>query len=101
VTTREVCEWLDKHHFYPDLNEGKVTHFIQDTWDSDGGVNSKEVSLWSVANQLGFASVEGFLDEHPEGADRGGYVPWLRFSGSDSVYSVYWYEPDGQWQDCR
>lgn len=37
--------------------------------------------------------VEGYLDDHPEGSDRGGYVPFL-YSG---LHRIYYYEPDGAW----
>lgn len=39
--------------------------------------------------------VYGYLDSHPEGSDRGGYVPWLFGSGGASVY---YYEPEGEWR---
>ena len=30
--------------------------------------------------------VKGYLDEHPDGSDRGGYVPWLYLSNGNGVY---------------
>jgi hypothetical protein len=37
---------------------------------------------------------EGFVDEHPEGSDRGGYVPWVKLP---SGAGVFYYEPSGEW----
>ena len=59
--------------------EGKVYGFF----DSDDNDLEFEESKTGVTH--------GYLDEHPEGADRGGYCPWV-FRDEESAF---WHE---EWQ---
>lgn len=43
-------------------------------------------------NQLGI--IDAYLDEHPEGAGRGGYVTWVEFNDGSKIYYM---DNDGEW----
>jgi hypothetical protein len=45
-----------------------------------------------VATQMGITKM--YVDEHPEGSDRGGYVPYVEASGEKAFY----YEPAESWE---
>jgi len=65
------------------LGKGKVRLFVDDP-------NTGEET--DVTDQYPGAVL--YVDEHPEGSDRGGYVPWIEMGGQQAFY----YEPDGEWQ---
>jgi hypothetical protein len=62
---------------WPICKKGKITHLLRD------GEDSSDVDLPE--------GIEGYLESHPEGKDRGGYVPWLD-SGKARIYFF-----DGEW----
>jgi hypothetical protein len=81
---------LEKEKVIISSNKGKVTLMQED----DEG-NEKEFSL----EALGYTEVSSYIDSHPEGSDRGGYVPYVEAVGPDKKhYNVYYYEHDG-WID--
>lgn len=68
--------------YIPVLEEGKVVSFIKFDDDDD-----------EVPFTLADLDVDkGWLDEHPEGADRGGYVPFV-FAGEAKAFFH-----SGEWQ---
>jgi len=69
---------------YPMVCEGEVTLVKED----DEG-NEVEVALSE------FNIIKGYVDEHPEGSDRGGFVPWVRLNDDVEAYHM---ENDGCWQ---
>lgn len=54
--------------------------------------------------ELGIDPSLGYLDDHPEGRDRGGYVPYVvsvhkfEVGGNEYNWTVYFYEPDQEWR---
>lgn len=64
-----LAEELNRLEAWPDVNRGKVT--LQ---DQDGNPLIPEVEG------------EGYVDPHPEGSDRGGYVPYWERNGAQVYY---------------
>lgn len=65
-----------------------------------GPTDSPEtLTLAELAERLGYSGAEGYLDDHPEGADRGGYVPTLFFLG-DNAENVYYDDCCCEWHEC-
>jgi len=64
-----LAEQLNKVNALPQANEGKIT--LVDEGD----------------NEIEFEG-HGYLDEHPEGADRGGYVPFWFQGDKTAMYDV-------------
>jgi len=77
-----LAQKLNADGVYPtSMGKGQVALFK----DDDQG---NEIDV--TAN---YPDIELYIDEHPEGADRGGYVPWAE-AGSDTAF---YYGPDGEW----
>ena len=70
----------------PVENEGKVTlvHAPPDKED----LTKAELAALKVSKV--------YLSAHPEGSDRGGYVPYVRFKDGSKIYYM---ELDGEWFD--
>jgi hypothetical protein len=84
--TLSFADKLNKLRCWPEVSGGKVVCLVRDDGDE------REL-LDEEYEYLGLAPDEddyGCVDAHPEGSDRGGYVPTLR-GGS------YYYEPAGEW----
>lgn len=85
----EILDILNQ--FYADINKGEVTLYT-DCVDDDG----REVACGRMItpeelDKIGFT--ESYVDDHPEGSDRGGYVPYLEASG----HTFFYYENAGEW----
>ena len=63
---------------WPEICRGRVTHLTRD---------GKMAILPD--------GVIGYLDEHPEGADRGGHVPWLE--DEESGERIVHDQSEGEW----
>lgn len=83
-----LAEELTSMELVPYCERGQVTLVKYD-------VNSRNYTNvpQEVIDRLGV--VEGYIDEHPEGSDRGGYVPTV-FAGDDAAY---YDENEGEWVD--
>jgi len=77
ITSEDLAKEMNERHYSPATMRGKVTlvqnFYKDDTWDHE------EV----VTNYSG----EGYLEDHPEGADRGGYVPYWERGDATAYYS--------------
>ena len=78
MNTDELLNYLEGT--YPEVDKGKVTLY-RDTPEGEVEVPLPE-------------GAKGYVDAHPEGSDRGGYVPWLEVPGASPVF---YYEPTGEW----
>ena len=68
----------------PVVSRGKVS-LVKETKLDEVEVEEQD---WPLPD-----GAKAFLDQHPEGSDRGGYVPWVEVGAA----RVYYYEPDGEW----
>lgn len=73
---------------------------LADTLNTKGvwpKVNRSKVGLWATDDQdqivEGSHEGEGYVDPHPEGEDRGGYVVYWECDGEIAHYD----EHDGEW----
>lgn len=82
MTSRELAEKLndDGRPYQAVTKEGRVVGFTRYEGDEEDG-EGEEVSY--SLDELGVD--KGWLDEHPEGADRGGYCPFV-FVGEASAF---------------
>jgi len=85
-----VAEKLNEMDIVPVIERGKIVKLSLD------GEEDNELS----ADQYGELGVDpkeiGFLDEHPEGVDRGGWVPTLLTVGQ--AYGPFYSETACEWQ---
>ena len=81
---KSLAQRLNEARIWPNTERGKVTLFKQ---DEEGDATEEKV--------VGFDG-EGYVDEHPEGSDRGGFVPYWESGGE----KAYHYEPDGEWYEA-
>jgi len=85
VTSRELAKKLSGeldggNPFIAVIEEGKVIGFIREE------LKDQEVEEVEMPYSLADSGVDkGWLDEHPEGADRGGYCPFV-FAGEASAF---------------
>jgi hypothetical protein len=89
---------LEELRARPDTAEGKVVSV-----DVGPGDSPEMLTLNELAVRLGFVGADGYVDDHPEGSDRGGYVPTLFFhgaSGSGVAQNVYYDECCCEWYEC-
>lgn len=77
---------LNDGNFAPNVEEGQVTSLRVSTQDEEREATPEEVEA------LGFE--DGCIEAHPEGSDRGGYVPFVYHK---SGAGAYFYEPDNTW----
>lgn len=71
LNSEELCELFNEHGVTPVVNKGKVTlEWTDETFDD------------SV-----FDNYEGWVEEHPEGSDRGGYRPYVEVNGEGLAYN--------------
>jgi len=68
MTNEELAEELNQKSAFPDVNKGKVQIL---------GIDEKPIDCPGT----------GYVDAHPEGADRGGYVPYWECNGAKAYYS--------------
>jgi hypothetical protein len=81
-----TIELLNKAGVIPQVDGNKVTlHLMDDDGDTGPVLTETELSTFGLTSNL------LLLDEHPEGADRGGYVP---FAGN-----CHYREDLGRWVD--
>jgi hypothetical protein len=91
-----VAQKLNELLVVPECDGGKVTleRYTDTDYEETRPLNEEELAelaaLGVVPDNNGHF---GCLDEHPEGSDRGGYVPTLNDSAS-----TFYYEPSGEWQ---
>ena len=69
---------LNEGNFQPDVCEGTVYLVVEDE-------NEERPATEEELAALKFD--RGFVDAHPEGADRGGYVPFVH--GKDGAVAMY------------
>lgn len=75
----DLADRLNAKKVSPSIDKGKVVALIDMNW---------------VKYPLdSFKITDGYLEEHPEGADRGGYVAYVT-DGTDGAY----YDSDGVWR---
>lgn len=104
-TYAELVEFAKKHMTLLDklnrygvtgsVSKGVVTleanpDDLDELCDTEGVVNDQEFS--NFLDELD--TYEAYLDDHPEGSDRGGYVVWVEKDDD----RCYYYEPDGEWE---
>jgi hypothetical protein len=59
---------------WPVIEKGKIVHLVREP-------ETPETEIVPLPE-----GVEGYLDEHPEGADRGGYLPTLKSGNAEIQY---------------
>jgi hypothetical protein len=94
----KLTEELEKLEAQPNVEKGQVES-VEVTQDG----STKTLSLGELATQLGFSGAEGYVDEHPEGSDRGGFVPTLFFFGKSEgrkPENAFYDENGGEWTEC-
>lgn len=69
--------------YMPLTHKGKITNLETEDFEM---VPLQEVLM----------GAEGYVEKHPEGVDRGGYVPMIFWQGK----KVYWDVVGGVWQQC-
>ena len=80
----DLAEYLNSNEIMPDCAKGQV--YL---------MNDKYVPLTDdELKSMGF--VEGYVEAHPEGADRGGYVPTVHTANE----CAYFDENAGEWYKC-
>lgn len=80
----------------PECDGGKVTleRYTDTDYDETRPLNESELAELAAVGVVPDSSGHfGCVDEHPEGSDRGGYVPML----NDPEFTFY-YENSGEWQ---
>jgi uracil phosphoribosyltransferase len=78
-TSRELLEYLTG--VCPAVSKGVVTLMREKETEQEEVVPLPD-------------GAKAYVDSHPEGSDRGGYVPYVELA---SGVSVYYYEGDGEW----
>ena len=93
MTRHDIADVLTGLGVQPEIAKGQIVQLTSDEGD---------LSFDQLAKRFGFLVCEGWLEEHPEGSDRGGYVPTLFFGqSSDELYqgiSVYHDENGDGWR---
>ncbi len=79
MTEEELVEKLKG--LEPRVNKGRVT-----LWRDSGTEEEQDVTAE-------FPGAELYLDEHPEGVDRGGYCPYVEYGGLKAVFGCV----EGEW----
>lgn len=68
-----------------------LAHGFTEDQINEGGVFQAEIPLSD------FGITEAYLEEHPEGSDRGGYVPTVFRYTPGAKETAYYMELDGEW----
>ena len=94
MTQDELGAKLNELRISPETAKGKVVElssYDRTTHTSTPLENNELVALGLNPEDL------GYVDEHPEGSDRGGYVPFLKATCDGVQVEFYYYEPAGEW----
>lgn len=86
TSSDKLATKLNEGGFTPETDEGAVT-LVTEEDQSERPATEEELA------DLGFA--RGYVDAHPEGADRGGWVPFVH--GQNGAV-VTWSEGSCQWE---
>lgn len=100
----ELAEKLTKLRARVEVAGGRVTRLYR-YYEVEKGVWAEEDFTEEQLAELGVDPELGYLDDHPEGADRGGYVPFvlsthtwkLESTGNEYQYRVYFDQGGGEW----
>jgi hypothetical protein len=100
----ELAKELTKLRVRVETAGGRVTRLYR-YYEVEKGVWAEEDLTEEQLAELGVDPELGHLDEHPEGSDRGGYVPFVlsthtwKLEGTDREYQyrVYFDEGAGEW----
>lgn len=86
----EFAEKLNAGKFVPKVNEGTVSLLVQPLGHE---MSSEQPATEEELAALGFD--RGFVDGHPGGVDRGGYVPFVvRRDGARAFWTETWSSAD-------
>lgn len=105
---KRVRQTLNERKLKPDAGEGKVElvteRFVPGDRLRGDRYEQDEVDCQALARELGFEHFAGFVEEHPEGSDRGGYVPTVHFYNGDNPYGddavdAHYDENFGEWSN--
>jgi hypothetical protein len=78
LSEMELADWLNYHEFGIEMGGNRrVTHLIRQGERFD-------------VRRFG---LKGGLNEHPEGSDRGGHIPWLK-TNFEKAYRPF----EGEWE---
>jgi hypothetical protein len=83
-----LAEYLNSNDIVPECAKGRVSLVRRDDSDEFIPLALEELS------SIGF--IEDYVEEHPEGSDRGGYVPTIHTSDECAYYD----ESAGEWYMC-
>lgn len=89
----ELVEKLNRFRVRSTVSKGVVTLKAGDLdslCDEEEPVTEQEFSDFLTE----MATYEAYLDEHPEGSDRGGHVVWVKHGDE----KCYFYGPSGEWE---
>ena len=87
--------------YVPSVDEGKVT--LRFSFKDETDTYQDREPTPEELTDVGFH--KGYVDEHPEGSDRGGYVPYVEHvetfqyteDGKENHYRAYHDENFGEW----
>jgi hypothetical protein len=92
---KTLATLLNENHFVPVVQKGQVT-LAKTAYDAESGCYDYDESETTQEDLEKVGFLEGWLEEHPEGSDRGGYVPTVFFKNGQSSY---YHENAGEWYE--
>ena len=85
-----LAEKLNAIGAMPETSQGKVvTLNVMDDSRNETALTDEELNMLGID-----PSNIGYIDQHPEGSDRGGNVEWVFAKDTQA----YWMENDGKWR---
>lgn len=75
----------------PNMDKAQLLAYLEDYYPGDMDKGRFTELIHAETGQVVPLpeGVIGYLDSHPEGPDRGGYVPWLELPSGASVFHHY------------
>lgn len=87
----QLANRLNEGGFEPVVEEGAATLRVTFGFDDKGHYLGDRPATDQELADLGFE--RGFVEAHPEGRKRGGYVPYVVCGGA----TTFWSETDAEW----
>ena len=84
---------LNEHNFLPSCRKGQVT-LVKTAYDAESCCWEECGTTQEDLDKVGF--LEGYVEGHPEGSDRGGFVPTVY---SKTGQTAYHDENAGEWYE--
>ena len=87
-----LADKLNELNAFPEVEGGQVKLLVwtdPPTYEQDRPATDEELKALGID-----PSEPGYVTDHPEGSDRGGFVPFV-YAGKESAFHS---ENDGEWQ---